>query len=271
MLDVVVVTTFPALYWNEGLSRAMLETLSAHWPAHVRKIAFVRDDLRATIGSVAGVEIMDLDDRSTTLMQFIRTFNAPIRPLITHGGRYEYKWDAASFAYKIAALDAVRRLIGPAYRGYVIWLDADVVTKQDVPMDELKLWCPPNVDVSCLVRAAYGPECGFVGYNWLGRGAKLLARLIDFYKPRADGTYPIFEQKEWHDSYLFGEALRSGRFRFLNLAAGTSSKHCWPETPLGPYMVHLKGPERKRLRADLPDSVVLKEPDRVKGPLQSAT
>lgn len=271
MLDVVVVTTFPAQYWHDGVAKQMLSSLADRWPAHTRKIAFVRDDLRSTIGAVAGVEIMDLDDRSSSLMKFIRTFSPAIKPLVSYGGRYEYRWDVASFAFKIAALDAARALLDKSYVGYLVWLDSDVLTTADIPSDILCQFLPEDVDCTCLVRAKYGPECGFVGYNFARRGRAFLDRLVGYYQERPNGTYPVFELKEWHDSYVFGEVLHEGRFRFLNLAAGTTEKHCWPQTPLSAFMSHLKGLERKRRKEDLPDSVILKEPDRVKEPLRPAT
>jgi len=128
---------------------------------------------------------------------------------------------------------------------WLIWIDADVETKTPCKDEFLAKVCPDNADVVFLGRPwAYASETGFVSYRMSAKPVQeLLAMMRHYY---VSGNYRAFPN--WGDGYLFDRAREAtGGFRELDLASECEAAglHVWPETLLGPYMQHNKGPIAK--------------------------
>ena len=58
----------------------------------------------------------------------------------------------------------------------------------------------------------------------------------------------VFKLGEWHDSFVWDWLRKQadGQYIFKNLAEGIRGMHPWPETILGKYLDHHKGPVAKK-------------------------
>ncbi|RJO72849.1 MAG: hypothetical protein C4523_02440 [Myxococcales bacterium] len=151
-----------------------------------------------------------------------------------------YRYQACKFARKIYALTSPRM----EDSDWLIWLDADIETHKDIDDRFFAETCKKEFVASYLGRADWHhSECGFVAYNINKRGDDFLARMRDIYN-----SGELFDLDEWHDSFVFDHVRKKceeSGLKFLNLSAGVPGNHVWPNTILGEYMSHNKGPELK--------------------------
>ena len=153
-----------------------------------------------------------------------------------------YTFDAIKFSRKVFAITDPW---GPY--GWRIWLDADVETFSKVDRNTLRKFCPQERAISYIGRDHrdwHHSECGFVGYNMnLPETRAFLERFRWYYT-----SGMVFSLLEWHDSYVFDKVMAEFYHHtplFHNLAQGIRGMHPWPDTVLGKYMTHSKGPLEK--------------------------
>src|SRR3546814_8463031 len=82
-----------------------------------------------------------------------------------------------------------------------------------------------------------------VGYGKRYRGFDVLADLRKLYD-----TDEIVRFDEWHDSFVWDRLREHWQAKggtFHNISKGVPGLHVWPETPLGEFMDHHKGPKAK--------------------------
>lgn len=128
---------------------------------------------------------------------------------------------------------------------WLIWLDADTVTKKKVDDEFLSRVCPNGFTGSYLGRSEWHhSECGFVGYN-LRQGAKaFLERFREIYT-----SGEVYDHLEWHDSYIFDRVRDEfPDLWFHNLSPDAKGLDAWNHSPLAEVMDHFKGPEAKKER-----------------------
>lgn len=151
---------------------------------------------------------------------------------------YSYVWDAARFAVKVFVMrDAAERM----QSGTLTWLDGDTVTCNRVPVG----WTSSlleQADVAYLGRHKMHPETGYLGFR-VPQALPLLRWCCDEYlserfRQRRDG---------WTDCHVFRAGLKAVPVRAVNLTAAsyTGKPDVWPVSPLGRYLEHLKGRQRK--------------------------
>jgi hypothetical protein len=154
----------------------------------------------------------------------------------------DYRWQATKFARKVFAITSSGRIPQANWR---IWIDADVVFKR---RPELEFWEQVTPDDKDLVyigrdnRDWHHSECGWVSYK--------LPQCLAFLKTFRDvySTGKVFKLGEWHDSFVFDWCRQKydQPLAYKNLAEGIRGMHPWPETILGRYMDHYKGPVAKK-------------------------
>ena len=154
-----------------------------------------------------------------------------------------YLWDARRFAVKpFVWLDAAERMA----TGVLVWLDGDTVTTNPVPTNRVTDMLA-DADVAYLGRGDMHPETGCVAFR-VPEALPLLRWCRDGYysgsfRSLADG---------WTDCHV----LRAG-LRAVPVKARDLTSHLWTGewrsgvdvmalSPLGPYVEHLKGSQRKR-------------------------
>jgi hypothetical protein len=140
----------------------------------------------------------------------------------------------------------------------MIWLDADTHTHSPVPVDWLSKVCPGSAMISYLGRGEkYHSECGWVAYNLDHPETRnFIKDFVGMYN-----TDRIFEEREWHDSYIWDVVRKryQPNNNFLNLNPSWTDKglagHPFINSELGLYMDHVKG-DRKTHGHSKPKEVI---------------
>jgi hypothetical protein len=205
---------------------------------------------------------VDLLEASSDLQAFIKRHqNNPMAhgkagPPDVFNPKKQFRWDAVRFCYKVYAKAAAANMINS---GWMIWIDADTVTHSAVTMNFLRSVCPPSCFASYLGRGEkYHSECGWVAYNLDALECRQFIKdFVNMYN-----TDAIFQQREWHDSYIF-DVLRKQfqqRCKFHNLNPSYDDKglagHPFINSALGAVMDHVKG-DRKQQGHSKPKEVIL--------------
>lgn len=151
-------------------------------------------------------------------------------------------YQAVKFSYKVyAQLYELEQ----ARAEYIIYLDADVMTKAPVTHELLETISNENAYVSFLNRPGKYTETGFIIWNTNHPYHK---EWCEQYRSMYDED-KIFEYDAWHDCIAFDACtlpkIQEGVIQGIDLSYGTGSKHPLVTGPLGAYFDHLKGPSRK--------------------------
>lgn len=152
---------------------------------------------------------------------------------------YNFRKDAYKFSKKVFAIGAVAERV---VNGRLIWLDADVFTFDNVPLDIFKQFPPDSYCLAYLDRGEYHSECGVVAYNLdCPETHQFITRFVELYH-----SGEVFQLKEWHDSWIFDWLRYQTNIRSWQIPYKGVSKAPFDNSELGKYMMHLKG-SRKTL------------------------
>ena len=244
-----IVTSFN----NEGLkqyAQRMISTFEQHWPAEVDLVICAENCQPQT--TRPNTRVHDLLDVSANCRAFVeRHRNNPLAhgqdgPPEVWNPKKAFRWNAVRFAYKVFSVALCANNISS---GWMIWIDADTHTHSPVPMAWLDQVCPTTAMISYLGRGEkYHSECGWVAYNLDHPATRnFVADFVGMYN-----TDRIFDEREWHDSYIW-DVIRKQyqpKNEFYNLNPSWTDKglagHPFINSELGRYMDHVKG-ERKVL------------------------
>lgn len=233
-MRVAVVTSFPAGY---PTAEAMLKSFDDHWPKEV--------DLYIDLDPMSEADIAKAAEE---FGQFLPNRNVFVNAAWSEDkkafyGKFNdegdnYRFHVCRFGHKVFALQNVSRQTD---YDYLIWLDADVITKKPIPLDALNEWLPDSEQAASYLGRKHAPhsECGFVAYN---TKLPLIQAMYDCYMSEA-----VFMLPGWTDCDVFDYEIK--KFCGKNLAEsvvidrekGSDGWHVWPFTPLGEYMEHHKG------------------------------
>jgi hypothetical protein len=251
-----VITSFN----DEGFhhyGKRFIETFEKHWPKEVELLIFHEGELHPEIERHSNYNLMEVGQ----CVDFINTnkdvplfngkhINQPSRwksKCVDAG--YNFRFDAVKFCRKVFAIYKAATI---ALEGKMFWVDADVITFNNVSLHLLDMVMPDDYDTSHLKRPGAHSECGFVGYNLEHIATWGLIRYFaDLYV-----TGGVFNLKEWHDSFVYDYCLD-----YLSIddyvIPSTNRGHVFINSELGEYMDHLKG-DRKFIGRSL--SVDVKVP-----------
>lgn len=253
-----IITTFNAA----GLSlygQAMIDAFDKHWPDTVDLVVYTEKCSPKCPSD--RVRVLDLEQVSPDLMKFKQQHaNNPIANGMVAkdtGVPFKdnaFKWDAVRFSHKVfAVIHACKNI----QSDWVIWLDADTKTFEDVPASFLDEICDFS-SMACYLgrREKYHSECGWVAYNLRHPDLRsFMDRWRDLYL-----TGDLFNLREYHDSYVFDvlrkdfQQLRKTYFKNISPdLPGKGPGHPFIASKLGLYMDHMKGSKRKALGHSLPD------------------
>lgn len=145
---------------------------------------------------------------------------------------YNWRFDAWKWCRQGFIPLAVAEQMG---RGLLCWLDADVVTFEDMPDGFIESLLPEGKDLAYLGRGRkYHSEIGFQLYR-LPEALPMLRRFRDYY-----ATDEVFHLGEWHSAYVFDRAREETGIKAHDLTPDGTG-HVWWQSPLCKYMDHLKG------------------------------
>ena len=154
-----------------------------------------------------------------------------------------FLWDAVRFSHKtFTVAHAVKNID----TDYVLWLDADTFTFRPITKEFVLGLLSDDKLVNYLGRVTY-PECGWVCYN--RRHEKINEFINEWTKLYNTGS--IFNELEWHDSYVFWHLSKEYRknknitVNDIGYWKGVKGHHVFVNSELGLYMDHLKGKRKK--------------------------
>ena len=196
-----------------------------------------------------------LDDPSLRIVQLLQSRRAtefkerygdvPSANGIMGNGTYNFKLDAIRFCNKVYAIRATFDRTW-AYYDYLVWLDGDVITHEDVTEDWLLSFAPRENELLTYLGRSTWPENGFIMFNL--HHPMIGEFLSDWVALYDNGS--VFGFLEWHDCYTMNELIKKYRsddgVEFRNLGSDDlpDGYHIFVNSRLGERLDHLKGPRK---------------------------
>lgn len=231
----------------------MIDTFAAHWPADVEFIIYAENCCPKI--SRVNTQILDIHQCCPDLINFIQRHSDNPR----HTGKIDkkgnlvqqgenFKLDAVRFSFKSYAITHAALTIDC---DWLIWLDADVRTFNDIPMSLLLDTCPSGYYSSHLGRLNKFSETGYVTFNLRHQ---INQKFMQHWRQLYDNDQ-LFDLNEYHDAYVYTYLKdlyeQSHAIKFFNLTppavltAKSARGHPFINSILGQYMDHLKGDRKK--------------------------
>ena len=148
-----------------------------------------------------------------------------------------FLWDASRFANKVFALWHFAKTCDS---DVFIWCDGDVRTHTKIPEDFLQSIAPNDNQLATYLGRKTWPECGWMMFNTKHHAFESFMNRWRWIYESDD----IFNHKEYHDSYIFGELVAEQKEKgveFNDLGSDSAGGHIFINSVLGKYMDHLKG------------------------------
>jgi hypothetical protein len=228
----------------EQYGRRCLESFERYWPDNYRLRIYAEGF--APPAPSPRTEVLDLLAAVPDVAEFRGRFGGAAQ---AHGrmpdGGYNYRFDAVRFANKALAIAHAARTCKTRF---MAWLDADTLTFREVPRGLVAGVLADGAFVAYLGRAFNHTETGFLAFDLSNRHAQeFFGAYREIYR-----TGELFRLREWHDCEVFDVTRvvfsAQDKIQCRDLSPpGTS--HPFPNSVLGEYMDHLKGPVRKKAGA----------------------
>jgi hypothetical protein len=254
-MTLTIVTSFNKFIWNNH-AKTCIESWLKHLygPLGEEGIApdyqlhlYIDGPIPADLPKGDNIKVHWLDNEPEYVRFLTETRDINPNPNIPpeHKFRFEFRrfWPKV-FAIKDAAQD-----LGVTERDkHILWLDADILLKKDLPI-ELIVKDATIDSIVCLDR---GHPWNYIDSGYLllhndweyddqGAVSKFTDALYNIYT-----TKTIFKFTEWHDAFLMSQVFNIlwgkdyGDY-VKSLSGRTSSLHPLDDSWLSEYMVHLKG------------------------------
>jgi len=245
------VTTFIKKTYDE-VAYKLVESFDKHWPRRYELLALGEncDVLRPSIRVLAG----ELERASNGLTEFKARHRFNPGANGRFGASYYYVFDGVKWSHKVFAVEAAANCTDAEF---VIYIDSDIVTFADVPIDFLESLVPDDADVAYLPRQNMYSECSFVIY----RQRNSMVRGFIFEHAEMYRKDILFQLQGWTDCHAFDFLVRkysrAGLLKFHNINEGVPmSSHPFINGPLGRYMDHMKGARKASGKSYESDLVV---------------
>lgn len=250
--DIAVITTFPNYAWPI-YGKAMMESFMKFWPAEIPLLIQLDDDCLAN-------DVQKLL-RPTDALSCVRTKEHKdfVERNKSKDDSKDYRKQAVRFCHKVFAIENVLRAREDAKKKgfeverYLVWMDADVITTKQVTLDDIKKCLPKEGDVvSYLGRKDWDhSECGWLAFDLENGGAELINSVFHQYT-----SDQVFKLDQWHDSWVWDKELASIKtmagdngtiigWKSTNLTKDKPGMDIWPQSPMGKWSTHYKGPVAK--------------------------
>ena len=269
-----VITTFPPNRWDTYAKR-MIDSHVEYWPDDV--VLYAYHEGEKPNYNHPKVKFINTEEVNPELLKFKqRHKDDPVangelqeipngvrrsEKLQTVGGKDakkgSYLWDAVRFAHKTFAVD---HALKNTDTDYVLWLDADTYTFRKITTEFVTGLLPENKFVNYLGRGDKYPECGWVCYNRNHPKRKeFMEHWTNMYI-----TDTIFEELEWHDSYVFWQCVKRiapNEGVDIGKGAGARGHHVFVNSVLGAYVDHLKGKRKIKGKSSASDLRIKRDED----------
>ena len=238
MSDYSVIMTFPTKNWDV-YGKYSLPSFEKHWPKEVNAYVYVEGDQNIPFEPSDRIHILNFDNHIFGALEFAEKYKDKDIFDDKVDGDIS-KRQAVKFSKKVYA--QLAELRNPKTR-YVIYLDADLMTLQDVSLELLDNLTSGNHYVAFPDRRKRNKftETGMLIWDTHHEQHSLWCSLYDsMYK---EGK--IFDCPEWHDCFAFDTVTfdleKRGLIKCADLGYGTHARHPIVAGPLGKYFDHLKG------------------------------
>lgn len=252
MSNIAVITTFPNRDF-EIYARQMLQSFVQFWPQDIPLLVQLDDEL--LVPDVNAILASSGRKGDAIAVGWLKDHKAFVERNQGKDHPQDYRKQAVRFCHKVfsikRALDSIKGGENPPR--YLIWLDADVHTARIITADDLKGCLPKDGDaVAYMGRKDWDhSECGWLAFDLENDGDTIIDNLVDKYK-----TGSLFEEPQWHDSWLFDRIRKSRELEettsdlprgagFTNLTPNANGRDIWPQSPMGKWSTHHKGPAAK--------------------------
>ena len=252
---IAICTTFPNEYWNICAAQ-MLASIKNNWPEDIKVYVQLDEQDEASF--------VDINNKVLQVMGEDRVFVASLwdedqKAFLERWKDYKpesYMFDVVRFSHKVFALEKCADALKDSH-DYLIWLDADVITKKPIDYEWLREVLPAGDEVCSYLgrnqadNAVDYSECGWVAYNLRAGAYELLEAM------KNDNVHDKFkdDEKGWTDCHVFDDRRTGGK----NLSEGVKGTDVWPFTKLAEKMVHRKGnrkiqkpDERQAVKQEIP-------------------
>ena len=251
-MSITVITTFPEKAY-EVYAQRMIESFIECWPKNIKLHVYYEGQCPSI--NNPQVKYTDLHKASPELVAFknkhkndpvangqVEEIPGGVRRVTLHGHKDKMKgsflWDAVRFAHKTFC---VAHAINNINSDMILWLDADTYTFAKIPESFVRNTLPDNKLTCYLGRGGIYPECGWVGYN---KNHKKIYEFINAWTSLYT-TGKIFQEIEWHDSYLYWQILKrvapNEGHDIGIMTEGNVAPHVFINSDLGKYIDHMKG------------------------------
>lgn len=237
-MKIAVATTFPNSHFAVCAAE-MIDTFCKFWPKEIKLYIQLDEQKEETFKEINNAIIQIAGEDRVFIASL---WDEEQKKFIERWKGHKptsYLDDVVKFSHKVFALekcaDAVKDSVD-----YLIWLDADVITKKPVDEEWLKKILPVNGEVvSYLGRDEIHSECGFVAYNMRAGGYDLLVQMKNEYLL---GNFVDYK-KGMTDCHVLDFCLKGKKTK--NLCSyykyGRDDINVWPNTVLAEKTTHRKG------------------------------
>lgn len=247
-----VVTSFPISHWNIYGERFVTSFIK-HWPTNVRLLCYCDGfPLPPNAPTAPNVEYIDLlgNNDLITFKERNKQFNGKS---LTNTGVYNFYEDAVKFSHKVYAQNmAMAKVVEAAElleektkasvdAGWLVWVDADSVTYEDMPLSLLTTTFKDDYDLAFLGRKkAYATCSSIIGYNLQSTVSQVfMGDYVNYYN-----SDEVLKLKCFADNFVF-DRLRILHevhgMRTNNLTPNCEGLDAFEQSPFNPFMVHFKG------------------------------
>ena len=241
-----VVTTFNGEAYNV-YAKKMLLSFDKFWPKEIVLHAYYEDMQSPYKDFSPKINFYNFNTLVEDWYKFKKNFYFQELNKPDKGVNSFYKYSAAKFAHKVYA---IKKQFLYNNSDYLIWLDSDVVTLQEIPLSFFESLIKQECYFSYLGRdhINFHSEAGFMIFNTKHKFHEIFWKLMSKMYDEGD----LFKEKEWHDSYIFDvvrlrleqESLKNLNIINLGLKQSNDPLNVFDMSVLGNYMTHFKGKKK---------------------------
>ncbi len=227
------------LMWGSAWSRygqKFAESFREYWPRKVELV--IVTDRTLPIGWATQVRLTDVPGYVDFMVKHRKDSlaNGMGHRRRKSSNSYGHSWKHDAVKWGPQGLCAVAGLEGLEDGDLLCWLDADVETTNTVPRHWISVLLEGH-DLACLQRPGQHPEIGFWAARITPDTRAIIHRFAAFYI-----SGEVFNLRQWHSAFVFGEALHSSpALKIHDLNSRHLTGHVWPYTALAAYTQHNKG------------------------------
>ena len=234
-------------------AKSMLESVVKHWEEDLKLVAYYdscSEEQIAEFPKSPLIEYRDLDlvEDRTNYLERMKHHDG------TENGQMEYNWrmDALKWCHKVYALtDYFMEISEEEVKGgWLIWMDADVITHNKLNEDTLFKAFPKDSELVHLGRKDIDfSETGFIGFN-------LDYQMPHYFLADIRGCYDIGEviaYREWTDAFImtrFINIYAAHGMKVHNLTPEAKGLAVFEQSNLNEFMMHYKGNRKNEVMSE---------------------